>query len=106
LFIELESYKNLKATLVNFDAHASRTPVALDFVNLNVDLRMRAIEEIDIAVGKLSSKLFTAYVRELLAIKKQLLERRDCNFPLFVSLTKALDRIRGQSFEEVFRYNI
>lgn len=106
LFIELESYKNLKATLVNFDAHVSRTPIALDYVNLNVDLRMRAIEEIDIAVGKLSSKLFTAYVRELLAIKKQLLERRDCNFALFVSLTKALDRIRGQSFEEVFGYNI
>ena len=106
LFIELESYENLKATLVNFDAHVSRTPIALDYANLNVDLRLRAVREIDAAVGKLTSTLFTAYVRELLAIKKQLLERRDCNFALFVSLTKALDRIRNQSFEEVFRYNI
>jgi organic radical activating enzyme len=106
-FVELESYPNLKAELMRFNAHVSRIPAGLDYANLNIDLRVRAVREIDKAVDKLSSsKLFKNHVRELVSLKKQLLERRDCNFDLFVKMTKALDKARNQSFEEVFGYKI
>lgn len=106
-FIELESYPKLKAKLMRFNAHVSRIPTGLDYANLNVDLRVKAIQEIDKTVEKLShSKLFANHVSEIVALRKQLLERRDCNFDLFVNMTKALDRARNQSFEEVFGYKI
>lgn len=106
-FIELKSYPKRKAELMWFNAHVSRIPAGLEYSNLNVDLRARAIQEIDKAVEKLSSSsIFTNHVREIVSLRKQLLERRDCNFDLFVSMTKALDRARNQSFEEVFGYKI
>jgi organic radical activating enzyme len=107
LFLEIKNYKNLKAELMTFNAHVVRIPKALDCANLNPTLRIKAINEIDKAIEKLSPhKLFNHYVNELVATKNQLIHRKDCNFEAFVSMTKALDRVRNQSFEEVFGYEI
>jgi organic radical activating enzyme len=105
-FNEVNNYGNSKATLTKFNAHVARIPASLDYANLNIELRAKAISEIDVAVEKLSDDFFSIYVKELLALRKQLLERRDCNYQFFVNMTKTLDKIRNQSFEEVFGYKI
>jgi len=105
-FVEVKNYKNLNATLTKFNAHVARIPVGLDYANLSIELRAAAIIEIDKAVEKLSDNFFSIYVKELKALRKQLIERRDCNYQLFVNMTKALDKARNQSFEEVFGYKI
>ena len=90
-----------------FNAHVVRIPMALDCANLNPTLRIKAIHEIDKAIEKLSPhKLFDHYTNELVATKKQLMNRKDCDFEAFLSMTKALDKARNQSFEEVFGYKI
>ena len=105
-FNEVKNYGNSKATLTKFNAHVARIPASLDYANLNIELRAKAISEIDVSVEKLSDDFFSIYVKELLALRKQLLERRDCNYQFFVNMTKTLDRVRNQSFEEVFGYKI
>jgi sulfatase maturation enzyme AslB (radical SAM superfamily) len=107
LFLEIRDYEKLKAKLMIFNAHVVRFPVALDYANLNYDLRVRAINEIDAAIKKLSSEfIFKSFVEELVALRKQLIIRHDCDFKSFVDMTKALDKVRNQSFEEVFGYKI
>jgi sulfatase maturation enzyme AslB (radical SAM superfamily) len=105
-FVEVKNYEKLNANLTRFNAHVARKPVPLDYANLNIELRARAIIEIDKAVEKLSDSFFLVYVKELKALRKQLLERRNCNHQLFVNMTKTLDKARNQSFEEVFGYKI
>ena len=105
-FVEVKNYKKLNAKLTKFNAHVARIPTGLDYANLNIELRAKAIVEIDRAVEKLSDNFFSIYVKELKALRKQLIERRDCNHQLFVNMTKALDKARNQSFEEVFGYKI
>jgi sulfatase maturation enzyme AslB (radical SAM superfamily) len=107
LFLEIKDYKNRKAELMVFNARVVRVPVALDCASLNPTLRVRAVREIDKAIEKLSPhRLFNNYVNELNATKNQLIKRKECNFESFVSMTKALDRARNESFEEVFGYKI
>ncbi len=105
-FIEMKNYENLKAKLTKFNAHVARIPASLDYANLSIELRAKAILEIDDAISKMSDEFFSLYVAELRALRKQLIERRDCNYQFFVNMTRTLDRIRSQSFEEVFGYKI
>ena len=105
-FVEVKNYEKLNAKLTKFNAHVARVPAGLDYANLNIELRAKAIVEIDKAINKLSNDFFSIYVKELKALRKQLIERRDCNYQLFVNMTKALDKARNQSFEEVFGYKI
>jgi sulfatase maturation enzyme AslB (radical SAM superfamily) len=104
-FVEL-SDKNF-SNFQPFTAHVARNPSILEIVNLNVDLRIIAIKKIDSAVTKLANdKLFANYIKELLSVKKQLMIRKDCNFIAFTNMTKALDKVRKQSFEDTFGYKI
>ena len=105
-FVEIRGYDKLKAKLAKFSAHVSRIPAPLDYANLNLELRAKAIVEIDRAIAKLSYNLFSIYVDELFALRKQIMGRKECNYQSFVSMTKALDKARNQSFEEVFGYKI
>jgi organic radical activating enzyme len=105
-FVEVKNYEKLNANLTKFNAHVARIPTGLDYANLNIELRAKAIVEIDKSIEKLSDNFFSIYVKELKALRKQLLERRDCNHQLFVNMTKTLDKARNQSFEEVFGYKI
>ena len=92
---------------IHFTARIIRNPNILEIVNLNVDLRVMAIKNIDSAILKLSNnKLFSVYNKELLSARKQLIERKDCNFTAFTNMTKALDKVRNQSFEDTFGYKI
>ena len=107
-FIEL---KNMKcyATLLPFTAHIARSPKALELVNLNLDLRLKAIQSIDSAIEKLSNAdydFFSVYVKELVTAKNQLMTRKECDFKLFSDMTKALDTSRNESFEAVFGYKL
>jgi organic radical activating enzyme len=106
LFNEVKNYEKTNAKLTKFNAHVARIPTGLDYANLSVELRAKAIIEIDRSIEKLTDNFFSIYVKELRALRKQLIERRDCNHQLFVNMTKALDRARNQSFEEVFGYKI
>jgi sulfatase maturation enzyme AslB (radical SAM superfamily) len=104
-FIELSDKK--KNNNIHFTARIIRDPSTLEIVNLNVDLRVMAIKNIDSAILKLSNnKLFSVYNKELLSARKQLIERKDCNFTAFINMTKALDKVRNQSFEDTFGYKI
>jgi sulfatase maturation enzyme AslB (radical SAM superfamily) len=105
-FVEIKNYEKLNANLTKFNAHVARIPTGLDYANLNIELRAKAIVEIDKSIEKLSDNFFSIYVKELKALRKQLLERRECNHHLFVRMTKTLDKARNQSFEEVFGYKI
>ena len=105
-FIELSQTK-MYATLLPFTVHFAREPKALEFVNLNRELKLRAIQEIDSAIQKLPDhNLFKIYVRELTSARRQLLTREDKRYDLFVKMTKALDASRNESFEEVFGYKL
>jgi organic radical activating enzyme len=105
-FVEVRKYNKLKAKLIKFSAHVARIPAPLDYANLNLELRAKAIIEIDRAIAKLSYGLFSIYVEELIALRKQIMERKECNYSSFVNMTKTLDKARNQSFEEVFGYKI
>lgn len=106
LFVEILEYPERKASLMKFNAHVVRVPHALEYCNLNVDLRIKAIKEIDKSVAKLVDNKFSIFVDELKAIREQLISRRDCNWTAFVSMSKTLDRARSQKFEDVFGYKI
>ena len=104
-FVELSNAN--KGNLQSFTAHVVRNPDTLEIVNLNVDLRVMAIKKIDIAITKLANnKLFLTYIKELLSVKKQLMIRKDCNHKTFTNMTKTLDKVRNQSFEDTFGYKI
>ena len=104
-FVELNETKR-KANLREFTAHILRIPKALEFTNLNLELRAIAINQIDMAIKKLSNRLFRIYVRELRSARNQLITRKDCNYNSFVNMTKTLDKVRNESFQEIFGYLI
>ena len=105
-FVEMLESKRL-ATYEPFTAFSVMNPRPLSYYNLNVDLRVRAVKEIDISLQKLTHPVVTKfYTKELESLKTKLLTRKDCDFDSFVRMTKALDKARNQSFEEVFGYRI
>jgi Mg/Co/Ni transporter MgtE len=104
-FVELNETKR-KATLKEFTAHILQAPKALQLTNLNMDLRINAIRQIDSAIEKLSDQLFNTYVKELRSARNQLLTRKDYDFNSFVNMTKTLDKVRNENFQEIFGYTI
>ena len=88
-------------------ARSVHEPSQLKYLNLNLDLRLRAINQIDKALSKIFSRdSCKILANELTSLKSQLISNRNCDFASFVNMTKALDRSRNQSFEEVFGYKI
>ena len=105
-FVDLHNSKHVAKSLT-FGAHTIRNPKKLEFTNLNIDLRVMAYREVEAAIEKLLPyEIFKSYVTELSTLKSQLLVRKDCDYKSFVGITKTLDRIRNDNFEEVFGYKI
>jgi organic radical activating enzyme len=82
------------------------TPNSLHFLNLNADLRKKAIEEIDKAVEILNVENFDIFTKELRGIKQQLETAEFRNQFEFVKNTLILDKKRNESFETVFNYKL
>jgi sulfatase maturation enzyme AslB (radical SAM superfamily) len=105
-FVDLHNSKHVAKSLT-FGAHTIRNPKKLEFTNLNIDLRVMAYREVEAAIEKLLPyEIFKSYVTELSTLKSQLLVRKDCDYKSFVGITKTLDRIRNDNFEEVFGYKL
>ena len=81
-------------------------PDHLHFLNLNKELREKAINEINIAVDILNVKNFDIFTKELKSIKKHLETAKFINQINFVRNTLILDKQRGESFEDVFGYKL
>lgn len=81
-------------------------PFVLHFVNLNEDLRARAIDEIDQSLEILTPNNFDVLTKELRAIKTHILATKPEKPDMFVSYTRALDVIRQEKFEDVFGYKL
>lgn len=107
-FVELKNMK-CNASFLPFTAHIAKTPRALEIINLNLDLRLKAIQGIETAIEKLSNAdydFFNVYIKELVAAKNQLMTRKECDFKLFTGMTRMIDVVRKQSFKETFDYAI
>jgi sulfatase maturation enzyme AslB (radical SAM superfamily) len=103
-YLELETKTN---RLLPWTARSIRHPNQLTINNLNLELRVKAIKQIDNSVEKLKNHPNCRYVmQELISLKKQLLSDKKCEFTEFTNVTKVLDRSRNQNFEEVFGYKI
>ena len=83
-------------------------PVELHFLNLNHDLRVRAIKEIDLTLEILTPDNFNIYKNELKNIRRKLIEKNTSKTRenLFAHYTKQLDEMRNESFESVFGYKL
>jgi sulfatase maturation enzyme AslB (radical SAM superfamily) len=82
-------------------------PEALRFVNLNQDLRNRAIDQINQAVETLSpASNFDIFSTELRNIKHKLETEPAGNFESFKHYTKTLDNMRDERFDQVFGYQL
>lgn len=103
-YLELESKTN---SLLPWTARSIRHPNQLKINNLNFELRVKAIKQIDNSVEKLKNHSNCRFVmQELASLKTQLISEKKCDHTDFVKITKALDKSRNQSFEEVFGYKI
>lgn len=91
---------------IAYECYATVTPTPLHFINMPTALRARAVEQIDIAVNKLSYDNFALFTKELRDIKTQLLTTQPNNPRLFVEYTAILDKVRGESFQDVFGYKL
>ena len=81
-------------------------PFQLHFVNLNEELRARALEEIDKSLEILTPSTFDIMKKELNAIKNHIMSTKPERPDLFVSYTKALDLVRNEKFQDVFGYKL
>jgi organic radical activating enzyme len=81
-------------------------PEALHFRNMDKHSRSIAIEQIDKAVKILNVDNFYIFKKELLNIKKNLVENEPSDPNLFFNFTRILDAIRNEKFEEVFGYKL
>lgn len=86
--------------------YAVINPKALHFENMNDDLRKIAIEQINMAVDILSPSNFDIMTKELRGIKHKLETTKPVNPTLFAQYTQLLDKVRDESFEEVFGYKL
>jgi organic radical activating enzyme len=81
-------------------------PDHLHFLNLNSELRKKAINEIDMAINILNVENFDIFTKELKGIKKQLEIAPPRNELNFIKYTLILDKKRNESFENVFGYKL
>lgn len=83
------------------------TPTALNFENLDGELREKAISELTLAAEILKPASGYDILRtEFLNIKSKLESNEPKNMQEFVEYTKDLDLLRGESFEQVFGHKI
>jgi hypothetical protein len=76
-------------------------PPAVNFRNLPKHLRVKAIAEIEKAIEIITVPNYNSFVNEL-SVMKDILQNEEPLHPhLFVNITKMLDEIRGESFEDV-----
>jgi len=91
---------------IYFMAHPISSPKALNFLNLNGDLRSKAIDEITKSIYKLNDKKFSQINIQLENILKALKTDTQQNYTEFVEFTKSLDISRNERFEDVFGYKL
>ena len=91
---------------IYFMAHPISSPKALNFLNLNGDLRSKAIDEITKSIYKLNDKKFSQINTQLENILKALKTDTQQNYTEFVEFTKSLDISRNERFEDVFGYKL
>jgi sulfatase maturation enzyme AslB (radical SAM superfamily) len=105
-FVELKS-SPINAKFMPFTAHFAKEPAGVSFTNLNLELRQMAIKQIDQALEKLEDAFpFKTYRRELLAGRNQLINAPEGKFLLFRSMSEEFDKVRNESFEDVFGYKL
>lgn len=86
--------------------YAVITPVDLHFNNMPSHLRQIAIQQIDEAVGILKPENFYIFSKELLDIKRNLIYNKPVSPDKFINFTKKLDRLRQESFVDVFNIKL
>jgi organic radical activating enzyme len=86
--------------------YATIIPEELHFRNMDKETRKRAIEQIDMAAEILTVDNFAVIRKELLDIKRNLIETDPVNPTIFINYTKILDAIRQERFEDVFGYKL
>jgi sulfatase maturation enzyme AslB (radical SAM superfamily) len=92
--------------MIGTRCYSVTAPFSLHFVNLNDDLRNRALEQIDKSIEILKPNNFEILRKELNAIKNHIINTKPERPELFVSYTKVLDKVRNEKFEEVFDYKL
>jgi len=104
----VDFFKELYAhnDLITFNAHSIAFPSRLHFEVLPEELRARALEQIDLAIPKLDVPAFDQFRRELLNIKKILIDKPIVNTDKFIEITYDFDQARNQRFEDVFNYKL
>ena len=106
--LQLPHFNNA-ATISDATAHVAAHPRSLEFLNLNVPLKIRAIQEINKAVKLMEGyKFLASYSNDLMAVQNRLVETKheEIKFRKFVEMTKALDKVRNEKFEDVFGYKL
>lgn len=94
-----------KNSKMQFMVHVAYNPKGINHMNLPIALKEQAIEQINLAVSKLTAKPFDTVRGEFQSIKKQLLNNTDTDVD-FIHLTKTYDQSRNQKFEDVFNFKL
>lgn len=81
-------------------------PDPLNFMNMDKETRKRSVEQIDKACEILTVDNFFILKKELLNIKRNLVEKEPVEPELFIKYTERMDRIRNEKFEDVFGYKL
>jgi len=98
-----------KNNKLKFMVHVAQGPKGMNYMNLPEPLKIRAIEQIDLTLKKLTGETtFTIIRKEFESIKAQMLTNlgNGPDFISFVHLTRAYDRSRNQKFEDVFNFKL
>jgi organic radical activating enzyme len=92
-----------------YSIHTVLKPPALNYLNLNSDLRKIAIKEVSRSLEKLNlaDGRFKRVKKELTAILNNLsLPSNHEGYDHFIRMTKVIDRARNEKFEDVFGYKL
>ena len=106
--LQLPHFNNA-ATISDATTNVASHPRNLEFLNLNVPLKIRAIQEINKAVKLMEGyKFLASYSNDLMAVQNRLVETKheEIKFRNFVEMTRALDKARNERFEDVFGYKL
>lgn len=87
---------------ISTKCYAVISPSELHFLNMPSHLKKHTIEQINNAVEILKPDNFSILCKEILGIKNLLENTKSENENSFIEFTKRLDKIRNESFEDVF----
>ena len=82
--------------------YAVIAPSDLHFLNMPSHHRQRAFDEINKAVETLKPSNFDIFVKEISDMKSNIENTAPVNPDAYIRFTEKLDKLRGESFEEVF----